>query len=95
MLSPNLVESQVKHILHYNLVSCHDMKMKTFSFLFNMICFFLIVSIIGTILYYKYKGQQDQQTKKLKEDQKRDYILYNLRKFQNIKNKHMTNISLI
>ena len=69
--------------------------MKTFSFLFNMVCFFLIVSIIGTILYYKYKGQQDQQTKKLKEDQKRDYILYNLRKFQNIKNKHMTNISLI
>ena len=37
MLSPNLVESQVKHILHYNLVSCHDMKMKTFSFLFYII----------------------------------------------------------
>ena len=29
---------------------------------------------------------------KKKENEKRDYILYNLRKFQNIKNKHITNI---
>jgi len=30
-----------------------------------------------------------------KEAQKRDYILYNLRKYQNIKNTHITNIPQI
>ena len=92
MFTPNLVEHQIKGVVQYNLRQCHEIKMKYYSFLFNLLCFVLLCSIIGMILYYKYKGQQNSEERKRKENEKRDYILYNLRKFQNIKNKHITNI---
>ena len=93
MSIPCLVENNIKNVLNYNLHECHEIKMKMFSFVFNLSCFFVIFILLGIILYYKYKGQKNVYEKKKKENQKRDYILYNLRKFQNIKNKCMTNIS--
>lgn len=92
MNNPSLVEYQVKDVLHHNLRQCHELKMNYYSILFNLACFCFIVSILGAIFYYKYKGQVNIQERKQKENEKRDYILYNLRKFQNIKNKYLTNI---
>jgi len=92
MFGPNLVEHHIKGVVQYNLKKCHEMKMKYYSFLFNICCFIVLCSVVGTILYYKYKEHQNHEEKSQKENEKRDYILYNLRKFQNIKNKHITNI---
>ena len=92
MYIPSLVEQHIKQVVHYNLNECHDLKMKYYSLLFNVICFIIIVGIVYTILYYKYKGQRDVKERQRRENEKRDYILYNLRKFQNIKNKYITNI---
>ena len=92
MYVPSLVEHHIKSVVHYNLHQCHEMKMKYYSFLFNIVCFLFLVVVIGTILYYKHKGQTNIQERNKKETEKRGYILYNLRKFQNIKNKYITNI---
>jgi|TARA_Y100000992_G_C21172419_1_gene446542 hypothetical protein len=92
MYIPSLVENHIKEVVHYNLTQCHDLKMKYYSLLFNVFCFFFIITIVGSILYYKYKGKRNIKEQEKKEFQKRDYILYNLRKFQNIKNKYITNI---
>ena len=92
MYVPQLVETQIKSVLNYNLQECHEIKVKYINFLFNICCFLFIFGLIGFILYYKYKGQINIKEKKRLENEKRDYILYNLRKFQNIKNKHITNI---
>ena len=92
MFIPNLVENNIKGIVKLNLKECHDLKMKYYSFIFNVGCFLFITVIICSILYYKHKGHKNIKERKMKENEKRDYILYNLRKFQNIKNKHMTNI---
>ncbi len=92
MYNPRLVEHQVKDVLHHNLRQCHTLKMNYYSILFNIVCFCFIVLVLGTIFYYKYKGQTNIQERTKKENEKRDYILYNLRKFQNIKNKYITNI---
>jgi len=94
MYIPSLVETQVKQVLHHNLKECHNIKFQFQSFLFNFVCFVFIISLIGTICYFKYKGHKDEKERIKKENQKRDYILYNLRKFQNMKNKHLTNIPL-
>ena len=51
----------------------------------------MLSGIILFTLYYKYKGHTKEEILK-KDNEKRDYILYNLRKFQNIKNSHITNI---
>lgn len=90
---PHLVENQIRSVLHYNLHECHKMKTNVMSMMFNIFCLLFITGIVGSILYYKYKGQQDLKEKQRNESKKRDYILYNLRKFQNIKNKYLTNIS--
>ena len=92
MYVPQLVETQIKSVLNYNLQECHEIKLKYNSFLFNFACLLFIIGLIGIILYYKYKGQINIKEKKRLENEKRDYILYNLRKFQNIKNKYITNI---
>ena len=92
MYVPHLVEHQIKSVLNYNLKECHEIKLKYYSFLFNFCCLLFIIGLIGFILYYKYKGQMNIKEKNRLENEKRDYILYNLRKFQNIKNKYITNI---
>ncbi len=89
---PKLVESHIKRVTHINLRECHELKMKYYSILFNISCFIFITLFIGGILYYKYNNHVNIQERQKKENEKRNYILYNLRKFQNIKNKHITNI---
>ena len=93
MIIPKLVETNIKDIIYFNLNECHKLKSKYYNFIYNSLCFIGLFSIIGTTLYFKYKAKTPMEMKN-KELKKRDYILYNLRKYQNIKNKHITNIPL-
>ena len=90
---PNLVENKIKNIVNTNLYYCHNMKLKYYNFIYNVCCFLFILLVIITILYLKYKNKQDIATQKQKENNKRNYILYNLRKFQNINNKEIGTIN--
>ena len=91
MITPQLVETNIKNIIHHNLNNCHKLKLKYHNFIFNSLCFIGFGLVIGGTLYYKYKGNTKEEMKQ-RENKKRDYVLYNLRKFQNIKNSHITNI---
>jgi len=53
----------------------------------------LLILTVYLILKYKYKGNNKDALKR-RDDEKRDYILYNLRKYQNMKNKKITNIPI-
>ena len=90
---PHLVESNIKSILNNKLEYCNTLKNKYYSLIYNLICFTLLCAFIFGILYSRYKYRNSRE-KKQEENKKRDYILYNLRKFQNIKNSHITNIPL-
>ena len=90
---PKLVEHKIKNIVHTNLKYCHNIKLKYYNFLYNIFCFVFIIFVIGVILYMKYKNKQNHEIQKEKENKKRDYILYNLRKFQNISNKEIGTIN--
>lgn len=90
---PKLVENKIKNIMNVNLKYCHDLKMKYYNFIYNIICFSIIIITITIILYLKYKKKQDPDVTRKKEDMKRNYILYNLRKFQNINNKEIGTIN--
>lgn len=91
-MKPFLVENKIRNTVCYNLKFCHLLKEKYFNFLYNLFCFVFLVTVIGLILFYKFKGQSNEAELKKRNDEKRDYILYNLRKFQNISNKSITNI---
>jgi large-conductance mechanosensitive channel len=90
---PKLVEHKIKNIVNTNLRYCHNIKMKYYNFFYNIFCFLLIAFTIGLILYFKYEKKKDVYSGKMKENQKRDYILYNLRKFQNMNNKEIETIN--
>jgi large-conductance mechanosensitive channel len=88
---PRLVEYNIKSLMKYSLSQCHDIKVKYYSFIFNLVSFLILGIVIGSILYFKYKGHSKEECER-RENEKRNYVLYNLRKFQNIKNSHITNI---
>lgn len=90
---PKLVEYKIRNIVNTNLRYCNNMKLKYYSFIYNICCFLLIIFTIGLILYFKYNNKKDISLQKIKENQKRDYILYNLRKFQNMNNKEIGTIN--
>jgi|TARA_B110000967_G_C18894993_1_gene569962 hypothetical protein len=90
----NLVEAQIKYIMNHQLENINKNNQYYQNLKFNIILFTLFCIILSITLYIKYKGQQDINTRIQKENMKRDYILSNLRKYQNLKNQYLTNIPL-
>ena len=91
---PNLVEYKIKNIINNNLRYCNNYKNKYINFIFNLSSAVGLLLVISTILYFKYKNKNNKREQRIKEAKKRDYILYNLRKFKDINNKTITNIPL-
>uniref|UniRef100_A0A6C0KWK0 Uncharacterized protein n=1 Tax=viral metagenome TaxID=1070528 RepID=A0A6C0KWK0_9ZZZZ len=90
---PKLVETKIRNIVHTNLRYCHSLKMKYYNFAYNLLCLLCILGTLAVLLYFKYKHKQDPVAQDEKENTKRDYILYNLRKFQNMNNKEIGTIN--
>ena len=93
MQVPRLVENNIKSITSFTLKQCHDIKFNYYCFLYNLAVLAFLILTVYLILRYKYNGNNKNALKK-REDEKRDYILYNLRKYQNMKNKKITNIPI-
>lgn len=89
-----LIEDKIKYIINYNLHKSHINKLNISNIVFNLLSLIFIISLISGILYYTYKGKKNIKLLKKKENEKRDYILYNLRKYENIRNNSLTNIPL-
>tara|TARA_Y100000768_G_scaffold388678_1_gene386091 strand:- start:4426 stop:4713 length:288 start_codon:yes stop_codon:yes gene_type:complete len=89
-----LVEDKIKYIINYNLHKSHINKLNINNIIFNLLSLIFIISLISGILYYTYKGERNIKILKKRENEKRDYILYNLRKYENIRNNSLTNIPL-
>lgn len=83
-MNPVLVEPTIKYILNNQLTSLKQVNEYKKNLIFNLSLFILLVTIIGITLKLKYKGKQDIISQKIKENKKKNYILSNLRKYQNI-----------
>lgn len=82
-MNPRLVEPSIKHILNHQLTNIKEMNQNKKNLLFNLALFIFLATTIGITLKLKYKGKQDIVTQKIKENNKKNYILSNLRKYQN------------
>lgn len=82
-MNPSLVEPSIKYVLNNQLNAIKQMNDYKQNLLFNLSLFVLLVSIIGITLKLKYKGKHDIISQKIKEHNKKHYILSNLRKYQN------------
>jgi hypothetical protein len=82
MDGPKLIEGNVNQYLYNTLRTCHENRVKIYSFALNAGVLLLFVLVVFTTLYYCYKQKPtayEQQQKMLKDQQ---YILSKIRFYQ-------------
>jgi hypothetical protein len=82
MDGPRLIEGSVNHYLQNTLRTCHEHRVKIYSFALNAGVLTLFILIVSFTLYYCYKQKPtpyEQQQKMLKDQQ---YILSKIRFYQ-------------
>ena len=97
---PKLIEPGVKYFFKGILKECHNYKQKNYSLVYNISLFILFFSILGIILFYRYKGNKTKQEKYEKNLQDKQYIMSklvyynraNLENQQRIQNNMITNL---
>ena len=82
---PSLVEPTIKVIMKQQLDVCNKDKFHKNSIILNIVIGAVIVFIILSILYVKYKGKQDITLVKEKERKKKEYILSKINNYQKMK----------
>jgi hypothetical protein len=71
----HLIEPSAKNILYKNLQKCHEVKSNYFSIWMNLIIFVVFATILGIILYYRYKGAPTAYEKRAKMIRDQQYVL--------------------
>ncbi len=89
---PSLVEPTIKYVINSELKTCKSNKFEINSIYLNIGSFIFITSLIGFILWLKYKGKQDIKTQLENERKKKEYILSKIGHFQRMKQRIYTNM---
>jgi hypothetical protein len=84
---PNLTEPGVKYFLSQTLRECRKFKDRYQSIILNITLFVFLIVVIGTILYFKYKGRLKPSEIKRKNREKQEYILSKLQQLATVKHK--------
>ena len=82
---PILTEPGVKYFLSQTLKQCHIIKNNFHNLLFNISLFVGFLLILGIFLFYKYKGRLTPAEIEYKNQEKQQYILSKINKFQETK----------
>jgi hypothetical protein len=82
---PALTEPGVKYFLHQTLKQCHAVRDNFHNTVFNIGLFIAFLLILGLVLLYKYKGKLTPAEIKKKNQEKQQYILSKVQKFQQAK----------
>ena len=82
---PSLIEPGVKYFIHESLKKCNEYRIKYKNHMFNLIIFGAFVVLVGGILVYKYKGKLTSSEKRMKDNEKKQYILSRIKNYQDAK----------
>jgi hypothetical protein len=82
---PALIEPGVKYFLSETLKQCRIFKNSYNNMLINIFLGVSFLFILGTILFFKYKGKISPAEKELRNRQKQQYILSKMQNFQEAK----------
>jgi hypothetical protein len=82
---PALTEPGVKYFLHQTLKQCHAVRDNFHNTVFNIGLLIAFLLILGLVLLYKYKGKLTPAEIKRKNQEKQQYILSKVQKFQQAK----------
>ncbi len=82
MDGPRLTESGFGDYMLNRLKSCHENRVKIYSFALNMGILVLFIVIVGAFLYYRHKEQLSPYEKQQKLYKDQQYILDRIRYYQ-------------
>ena len=91
----HLVEPNMKMYLSHSLKKCHQVKLKHYSYWFNVILFLGFIAIFGGFLLYMYKGKMSPLEKQQKREQERRYIMQKINTLQIEKERKMNRNNMI
>lgn len=94
MDAPKLIEHQAGHYMCQTLKHCHEKRVLTYSFMFNISVVLIFGVVTGVILYllYKQKKTPDQQKENILRDQK--FILEKIKSLKEQKQYYLENESI-
>lgn len=96
---PSLTEFTTKYYIRNSLREVRQFKDKYITIFVNIFLFLLLVSSVGALLYYKYKGKLTSEEKLIKEREKKLYIFQKLHQISYEKQKEsqqlITNLPLL
>jgi hypothetical protein len=85
IIKPKLVEPGVKFFLNETLKQTHNFRIKHYNTFLNIGLLVLFFTILGIILFFKYKGRLSSVEREKKEQDKKQYILSKIKKLQEAK----------
>ena len=77
---PSLIEPGVKYYFNGVLKQCNAIREQYINTIFNISLFAILLLILGSILYFKYKGKLTPEEKEAKKRKEQEYILSKLSK---------------
>ena len=97
---PKLVQNSTKFFFNSILKECNKLKESNFNLGYNISMFVLFILILGSILFYKYKGNKTKEETYQENLKNKQYIMsklvyynkQNLENNQRIKNNMITNL---
>ena len=89
---PSLTEFTTKYYIRHSLKEVRVLKDKYMTIGVNILLLIIFVTLIGGLLYYKYKGKLTDQEKIVKEQQKKMYLFQKLHQISYEKNKEKQNL---
>ena len=96
---PSLTEFTTKYYIRNSLREVRQFKDKYITIFVNIFLFLVLISLIGGLLYYKYKGKLTPQEKIIKEREKKLYLFQKLHQLSYEKQKEsqqlITNLPLV
>lgn len=91
-IKPKLIEPITKYYTNYNLKNVRIFKDKWINIIVNVLIFICFFLTIGTILFLRYKGNQNQELIEIKKNREKMYMFEKLHKYQYEKNKDNQNL---
>ena len=97
---PKLVDGGVKYFFKNMLKECNKYKQNNYNNIYNITMLLLFIIVLGSILFFKYKGNKSKEEIQKKNNKDKNYIMsklvyYNRHHIENdqkIKNNMITNL---
>jgi len=91
---PNLIDTTTGHYLYQKLRQCHDIRITTYSYVFNAIVIAIFVLITSIILYLCFTGKKSPEQQRIQLEKEQKYILEKIRSLKEQKQNYYQEGSL-